>query len=134
VDAAFIPFSDQNAWDVTNEIHQVGQVSGTYYIRWLDYVVEGSNVKSHGFTTNYQYGEVLSVDFSIPVSGVNFDDLIQISIVVEDGDSGGPLVRYYTRSVSYGLVGINFASNGVTSATIKIDNIIDELDVDVVFD
>jgi len=134
VDAAFIPFSDQNAWDVTNEIHQVGQTSGTYYIRWLDDVVEGSNVKSHGVTTNYQYGEVLSIDFSVTVSGVNFDDLIEISIVIAGGDSGGPLVRYYTRSVSYGLVGINFAGNGVTSATIKIDNIISELGVDVVFD
>ncbi|MGD9760853.1 MAG: alpha-lytic protease prodomain-containing protein [Candidatus Izemoplasmatales bacterium] len=134
VDAAFIPFDDQNAWGVTNEIHQVGQTSGTYYIRWLDYVVEGSNVKTHGVTTNYQYGEVLSIDFSATVSDVDFDDLIQISIILEGGDSGGPLVRYYPRSVNYGLVGINFAGDGETSLSIKIDNIIDELGVEVVFD
>lgn len=133
VDAAFVPFSDQNTWGVSNEIHQVGQSSGTYYIKWLDYVVEGSNVKSHGVTTNYQYGQVLSVDTAETISGEYFYDLIETSIVLEGGDSGGPLVRYYPRSVNYGLVGINFAGDGTTSLTIKIDNIVSQLGVSVVF-
>lgn len=133
VDAAFVPFSDQNAWGVSNEIHQVGQSSGTYYIKWLDYVVEGSNVKSHGVTTNYQYGQVLSVDTAETISGEYFYDLIETSIVLEGGDSGGPLVRYYPRSVNYGLVGINFAGDGTTSLTVKIDNVVSQLGVSVVF-
>jgi hypothetical protein len=134
VDAAFIPFSDQSTWEVTNEIIQVGQTSGTYYIRWLNNVVEGSHVKSHGVTTNYQYGDVISIDYTTTISGIDFSDVIETSIVLQGGDSGGPLVRYYTRSVSYGLVGINFAGDGLSSLTIKIDNIIDELGVEVVFD
>jgi hypothetical protein len=133
VDAAFVPFSDQNAWGVSNEIHQVGQTSGTYYIKWLSYVVEGSRVKSHGVTTNYQYGLVLSVDTAEIISGQYFYDLIETSIVLQGGDSGGPLVRYYVKSSNYGLVGINFAGDGTTSLTIKIDNVVSQLGVSVVF-
>ena len=49
VDASFVPFADQNAWDTTYELPYVPDV--TPEIGWTSVVVEGTRIKSYGITT-----------------------------------------------------------------------------------
>lgn len=131
VDASFVPFADQNAWDTTYELPYIPDV--TPEIGWTSVVAEGTRIKSHGITTGVFYGQVTSIYHSENVNdnGVVtfFTDIIKHNILIQGGDSGGPILLYYPKSIVYGLVGLNFAGNVTIGLAIKIDNIVDQLGV-----
>ena len=127
VDASFVPFADQNAWDTTYELPYVPDV--TPEIGWTSVVAEGTRIKSHGITTGVLYGQVTSIYHDETIEGINFTDIIQHDIPIQGGDSGGPIFLYYPKRIVYGLAGLNFAGNGTIGLAIKIDNIVDQLGV-----
>ena len=131
VDASFVPFADQNAWDTTYELPYVPDV--TPEIGWTSVVVEGTRIKSYGITTGVLYGQVESIYHSESVNDNGditfFTDLIKHNIPIQGGDSGGPIFLYYPKRIVYGLAGLNFAGNGTTGLAIKIDKIVDQLGV-----
>lgn len=131
VDASFVPFANQSAWDTTYELPYVPDA--TPEIGWTSLVVEGTKIKSHGITTGVLYGQVESIYHSENINDDGditfFTDLIKHNIPIQGGDSGGPILLYYPRRVIYGLAGLNFAGNGTKGLAIKIDKIVDQLDV-----
>jgi hypothetical protein len=138
VDASFVPFADQNVWDNTNAIREAGDndnVDDGYIVSYMP-AFEGTRYKSYGATTGSLYGSVTNAYASINVTYsdgvIPFTDIIQTNIPIQGGDSGGPLVWWHPRSMSKDLVGINFAGDGTTSYAIKIENIVEALDIDVI--
>lgn len=134
VDAAFVPFSNQNNWTPTNVVKIQGQNAIAKYITHTSIPLLGTSVVKFGATTGQKYGQITSVSTTIIIEGITFTDVMEFNLPVGPGDSGGPIGYYYTKSMNIGLLGITFAGNQSTNTTfgIKIANIENSLGVQVV--
>lgn len=133
VDAAFVPFESQNSWDLTDKIQSN---DSSFYISGKEEPVEGARVWSIGATSGSSYGNITSTYAS---SNVSYDDglsrylydLIETDSQTSPGDSGGPLLSWTNRLSSQKIYGINFASNSTNTYTIKINNVLNTLNVSI---
>lgn len=133
VDAAFVPFESQSNWDLTDKIQSN---DSSFYISDKEEPVEGARVWSVGATSGSTYGNITSTYASSTVSYDNGSDrylydLIETDAKTSPGDSGGPLLTWTNRMSNQKIYGINFASNSANTYTIKINNVLNTLNVTI---
>ena len=130
VDAAFVPFEEQNEWELTKYINSSDPV---FYISRTFEAIEGAKVWLVGATTGSSYGNITSTYSSQTVAYNGFNkyltDLIESDADIAGGDSGGPLITWTDRKSNQGIYGINFAGNNEYAYKIKINNVLDDLKV-----
>ncbi|MCL2862256.1 MAG: leucine-rich repeat domain-containing protein [Firmicutes bacterium] len=119
VDAAFIPFENQNNWTPTAFARHGGTTFADIRIGTEDLIVQGLPVKRIGITTGITTGTITNRIWSATIWDDNsrvyrtFNNVIRFSDVFERGDSGGPL---YFNAGNQGLflIGMNFAGTTQT--------------------
>lgn len=129
-DAAFVKFEDQIDWINTPYIFSNDP---SFYISSVSQAVQGARVWSVGKKTDSLYGYITSINASGTVGDVYMTDLIQHDCVIEHGDSGGPLITWSNRLSNQGIYGINFGVGSSRSYAIKIENVLDDLNVEIVY-
>jgi len=122
VDAAIAtPISDN---DVSDEILDIGQISG------VGTVTLGTAAQKSGRTSGLTMGSVIDISADIRVHYkefvADFTDVFVTEAMAEPGDSGSA-----TLDMDNKLLGLTFAGSDFVTSHIKIQNIMDELNVSV---
>lgn len=129
-DAAFVKFEDQINWVNTPYIYSNDP---SFYISRTSLAVQGARVWSVGKKTGSLYGYITSINASGTVGDVYMTDLIQHDCIIDHGDSGGPLITWSNRLSNQGIYGINFGVGISRAYTIKIENVLDDLNVEIAY-
>lgn len=130
VDASFVPFATEQ-WQCTQYVKSNDPSMKLAEVRDP---IQGRRVWKIGNTTGNTYGRILSIHSSVTLYynayGKQYKrDLIKTSCKRDGGDSGGPLITWDDRRGGQGLLGIHFAGNNNYAYAIKIENILNTLDV-----
>lgn len=129
VDASFIPFDDQSDWSNTRT---VTDGNNSFQIIDKQQCFEGAKVYLFGMVSGLSYGTVKSIYSSANVIYDGYakylSDVIQTDYQISQGDSGGPLTTT-NNSPTQSIYGINFAADNSYAYTIKIDNILNALNI-----
>lgn len=139
VDAAFVPFSNQQNWTVT----PYGKYSTTPYTNVRlgnnDQIIQGQTVKKIGQTTGVTDGKITYASSTIVLNygteeepdKQTITDVFRYSNQSLGGDSGGPV--YLNDGNDLYLIGMNFAgpadSSNVYGIGCRIQNVMEALDV-----
>lgn len=137
IDAAFVPFKNQNDWTPVRTINEEGNDYRDRVAYTSNSYLEGSSIKKYGATTGLTNGVILSSNCEINCEyseGIRkIKDCVKYSNPSQSGDSGGPFGKGLPRSGGFELKGINFAGPKDSSATygigVKIDNVTEALGV-----
>ncbi|MFA6755588.1 MAG: hypothetical protein WCR97_03650 [Bacilli bacterium] len=131
-DSAFILFSFPSTFASTRYIVSSDQ---SFYISSSVNAIEGANVWSIGATTGSTYGNIISTNCSINVDYGDFqeikNDVISYNNNKSSGDSGCPLLDWSNRLSAKNIFGIHFASGNNYSYAIKINNVLNCLNVSI---
>lgn len=144
IDAAFVPFNNQNNWDLSGDATW-GDESVSYGNVRLgseDYIVEGYPTTKIDYTSGENDGYIVYTDYNCTLS---YDDETDTTISncfyysnqSLSGDSGGPVYFNGGTKGSKWLIGLNFAGpvdteNYSFGIGCRITNVIDELDVTII--
>lgn len=121
IDAAFIPYNDQN--NKTKYSNTGYNITDTYS---SSAITSGMNVTKYGHTTGLKNGRVSRTSVTVSVDGVSFSDQVEINIRQERGDSGAPVVFNFIGPIEVGkvrpstLLGIATFANSSTWETAYI--------------
>lgn len=136
IDAAFVPFEDQDNWEVTTHARMGDDVYNNIKLGSRELIIQGAPVRRLGQTTGNTTGHILSTNYNCNISydGVPtiITNTIKYSTDSEGGDSGGP-VYFNGGGQNLFLIGMHFA--GPTDPTIEygvgcnIFNVIDEFNI-----
>lgn len=129
VDAAFVPYTNQNSWDPTCHI-----VDETTRILWrianTSELQASKKVVMYGANSGYSEGQLVSTSTQLFVAGREFTDVFSYDCPHGSGDSGSP-VGYVLASDRFHLFGIHFAGEaGGLGYGIKSVNLLPALDID----
>lgn len=108
MDAAFIPFSDQNAWLKTCQVKRQTGTSGLPATSNISSelvassIYEGMPIKKYGISSGVKTGSVVITSVDTGVDGKVIFDTVKMSVNTLGGDSGGPVLT----STSNALMGI----------------------------
>lgn len=130
VDASFIPFADQDTWDTTRAYGG----DKNYILLSREQSYEGAKAALFGYATGISYGTIVSADTSATIDYLDtpryLTDIVQSNCSMAAGDSGGPLTTCENSQYQF-IYGINFARDANYAYTIKIQNILDTLNVKI---
>ena len=136
IDAAFVPFEDQDNWEVTTHARMGDDVYNNIKLGSRELIIQGAPIRRLGQTTGNTTGHILSTNYNCNISydGVPtiITNTIKYSTDSEGGDSGGP-VYFNGGGQNLFLIGMHFA--GPTDPTIEygvgcnIFNVIDEFNI-----
>lgn len=121
IDAAFVPFEDQDNWEVTTHARMGDDVYNNIKLGSRELIIQGAPVRRLGQTTGNTTGHILSTNYNCNISydGVPtiITNTIKYSTDSEGGDSGGP-VYFNGGGQNLFLIGMHFA--GPTDPTIEL--------------
>lgn len=110
IDAAFVPFADQNAWETTPYAKYGNQTFNNIRLGNEGNIVEGQKVTRIGRTTGLTEGQIISRD---SIELVQYDDGVKsiancfrCDNAGARGDSGGPI--YFNDGKNLFLIGLTF--------------------------
>ncbi len=115
LDAAFIPFENQNNWEITkNAISGTSIYSNIYLGKKEDIIVNAPIIKfgqttgiTDGVITHTNYSAVVNYGTTEESNFVTIEKAFRCSAKSEPGDSGGPI--YYNDKGKLWLIGMDFA-------------------------
>lgn len=124
IDAAFIPFTNQNDWIATAKAKSRFDSTPYSNIRLgnENFIIEGIKVKKFGNTTGNTTGEILYNDVIATIEGVRLTNLLCITNSSQSGDSGGP-VYYDDGGTNLFLIGMVNAGNSSFGAACRITEV-----------
>lgn len=131
IDAAFIPYADQEKWDVSQYSEYDTTVFSNVNVGDESQIIQGQPLMKIGQTTGVNYGSITSKNVSIVVDGIRIEKVFKYDNETLKGDSGGPV--YYNDGTNLHLIGMNFAASEVLGikrgVACRISNVMKELDV-----
>jgi uncharacterized repeat protein (TIGR02543 family) len=132
VDAAFVPFENQDAWGIANKSRYNTTTYGNIKLGTESQIVSGQPVTRIGQTTGVTTGEIRSTNVSITIGDSSFTNTFRYTNDGQGGDSGGPV--YYDDGTNKHLIGMHFASGevilgGRQGYACRIRNVMNVLDV-----
>lgn len=136
IDAAFVPFENQDDWQTTTYARSGNDVYNNIKLGSRDLIIQGAPIRRLGQTTGNTTGYIESTNYDCLV---NYDgDLVTIyntlkySTNSNSGDSGGP-VYFDGGGQNLFLIGMHFAgpadSNLMYGFGCNIFNVIDEFNI-----
>ncbi|MCM1260390.1 MAG: leucine-rich repeat protein [Staphylococcus sp.] len=132
IDAAYVPFSNQEDWEIT----PYGKYGSTTYDNiWLGnegQIISGQPIIRIGQTSGVTAGKIKSRNVSSWINGKRLTNLFTFSNPPESGDSGGPI--YVNAGEKLYLIGIVFGRgtklfNKNKGYACRMSNVMNELDV-----
>jgi len=131
VDAAFIPFHNQNAWspsafarlDAAAVLYSNIRLGNEYQI------IQGKPVRRLGRTTGDTTGVIASRYVTINVVGTVFTNQFTFTNFSELGDSGGPVYFNDAATGSLFLIGLNFTTNWTVGFGSRVTEIASALNI-----
>ena len=110
IDAAFIPFANQNNWSSSTRARREEQSFSNIRIGNESQIVNGTPVKKIGQTTGITFGTIRNRSASITISGVTITNTFRYCNARAGGDSGGPVYAVGTNGNLY-LIGLHFGGH-----------------------
>ena len=132
VDAAFVPFANQNNWSPTTH-GRLDAAGSTLYSNIRlgnnNHIIQGRPVRRLGRTTGDTTGTIASTNVSYAISGTNFNNMFTFTNFSEAGDSGGPVYWNDSANSQLFLIGMNHATDWTVGYGCRIVNAMNVLNV-----
>ena len=126
IDAAFVPFVNQNDWSPTS-ITRLNATSVKYSNIRLGnngHIIQGMPIRRIGQNTGDTTGFITGTN----VTTTLLSDVFTYSNIGQDGDSGGP-VYFHDGANTLHLIGMHYASSATDGFACRIANVMNILDV-----
>ncbi|MCL2042743.1 MAG: leucine-rich repeat protein [Treponema sp.] len=138
VDASFIPFQNQNEWNMTPNARNSGITHTNIRLGNESQIVNGRSIMKIGLTTGTAFGTIRSANTRTIMDNphgsgrITINNTIELNIANALGDSGGPVYFNDTQTDTLWLIGIHFAGNGspgTIGSACRISNVMSVLNV-----
>lgn len=135
IDAAFVPYANQQYWENT----PYGRYNTNSYTNVRlgnsNQIIEGQSIRKIGQTTGVTDGTITHTNASVQINyGTEADpdwETITNSIIYSNsslgGDSGGPV--YYNDGTNLWLIGMHYGGSATSGAGCRIQNVMSTLNV-----